>query len=156
MLHWIPALIPHISDLTARWGLTPVEIHYKINICQFTTHVEPSMEIARSLMSYYERHICAIDILYISLCTLNINCIVWIQLSTGLLIRIYGICCAPQYYWWSDNKTLAPLFNKLLTHISILPIRLFTVSVRSGVFRHNRDSVGTRGLYRHNKTSLLA
>ena len=30
------------------------------------------------------------------------------------------------------------------------------VSVRSGVFRHNRDSVGTRGLYRHNKTSLLA
>ena len=31
-----------------------------------------------------------------------------------------------------------------------------TVSVRSGVFRHNRDSVGTRGLYRHNKTSLLA
>ena len=31
-----------------------------------------------------------------------------------------------------------------------------TVSVRSGVFRHNRDSVGTSGLYRHNKTSLLA
>ena len=31
-----------------------------------------------------------------------------------------------------------------------------TVSVRSGVFRHNRDSVGTHGLYRHNKTSLLA
>ena len=31
-----------------------------------------------------------------------------------------------------------------------------TVPVRSGVFRHNQDSVGTRGLYRHNKTSLLA
>ena len=31
-----------------------------------------------------------------------------------------------------------------------------TVSVRSGVFRHNWDSVGTRRLYRHNKTSLLA
>ena len=31
-----------------------------------------------------------------------------------------------------------------------------TVSVRSGVFRHNQDSVGTRRLYRHHKTSLLA
>ena len=31
----------------------------------------------------------------------------------------------------------------------------YTVSVRSGVFRHNQDSVGTRWLYRHNKTSLL-
>ena len=32
----------------------------------------------------------------------------------------------------------------------------FTVSVRSGAFRHNQDSAGTHGLYWHNKTSLLA
>ena len=33
---------------------------------------------------------------------------------------------------------------------------IITVSVRSGAFRHNQDSAGTHGLYRHNKTSLLA
>ena len=32
---------------------------------------------------------------------------------------------------------------------------IYTVCVWSGVFPHNQDSVGNRGLYRHNKRSLL-
>ena len=44
----------------------------------------------------------------------------------------------------------------LYIHMYILAISNLTVSVRSGVLRHNQDSVGTRGLHRHNKTSLLA
>ena len=44
----------------------------------------------------------------------------------------------------------------LKMHFAAQLVIYVTVSVRSGVFRHNRDSVGTSGLYRHNKTSLLA
>ena len=40
--------------------------------------------------------------------------------------------------------------------VALAPNIIITVSVRSGVFRHNQDSSGTHGLYRHNKTSLLA
>ena len=49
-------------------------------------------------------------------------------------------------------KRIDFLFGSVRYRINI---SVFTVSVRSGVFRHNQDSVGTRGLYRHNKTSLL-
>ena len=47
-----------------------------------------------------------------------------------------------------QKEILSRVFSSQCCH-------MYTVSVRSGVFRHNRDSVGTRGLYRH-KTSLLA
>ena len=43
-----------------------------------------------------------------------------------------------------------------LAQQSYVTVHSLTVSVRSGVFRHNQDSVGIQGLYRHNKTSLLA
>ena len=46
--------------------------------------------------------------------------------------------------------------NSIANALELLRSCTDTVSVRSGVFRHNWDSVGTRGLYRHNKTSLLA
>ena len=48
------------------------------------------------------------------------------------------------------------LLKKIDAYIATATVAfIVTVSVRSGVFRHNRDSVGTRGLYWHNKTSLL-
>ena len=69
--------------------------------------------------------------------------------------QVYLLTC------WADTHTRsipsAPgLHPSASSQPLLLDLHRCTVSVRSGVFRHNQDSVGTRGLYRHHKTSLLA
>ena len=55
--------------------------------------------------------------------------------------------CKPEAV--SDNKTT------ISANMRYLSLNGFAVSVRSEAFRGNQDSVGTRGLYRHNTTCLL-
>ena len=95
--------------------------------------------------------------------------------KTGCLVNF--LPCMAIYIWsrpeslWSDSLTIfyhvydrsseieckiLLLFESTLWQLRPSKPASITVSVRSGVFRHNRDSVGTRGFYRHNKTSLLA
>ena len=102
----------------------------------------------------------------IMICKIFGRLYLWLELKIGS--RVWStvlIPCVNLTYRQTSDMSCTFVGNRIVGHSLRCSCSIycehcsnyiFTVSVRSGVFRHNRDSVGTRGLYRHNKTSLLA